>query len=117
MSKEVIFLPVRYSGLAQLVEHLTVNQAVGGSNPSPGGIGSNPIWYLLMEGVRLVEGAVLKTVGCKSLGGSIPSPSDTKTHGVVVTREASVLEFRVRVLWVCKNKTNTINSFREEIRG
>lgn len=28
-----------------------------------------------MEVVRLVEGAVLKTVGCNSLGGSIPSAS------------------------------------------
>jgi hypothetical protein len=28
-----------------------------------------------MEGIRIGEEAVLKTVGCKSLGGSSPSPS------------------------------------------
>ena len=30
------------------------------------------------EGIRLDEDAVLKTVGCKSLGGSSPSPSACK---------------------------------------
>ena len=35
----------------------------------------NSFTLRLMEVVRLVEGAVLKTVGCKSFGGSIPSAS------------------------------------------
>ena len=39
-----------------------------------------------MEGIRIGEEAVLKTVGCKSLGGSSPSPSATiKKSGGTLT--------------------------------
>ena len=50
------------------------------SGPDPGDVGSIPAPTansINEEGVRLVEEAVLKTVGRNRLGGSIPSPSAT----------------------------------------
>ena len=57
--------------LSSAVEHLPYKQAVAGSIPAATIAREGEC----EEGVRLVEDAVLKTVGCKSLTGSIPVPS------------------------------------------
>lgn len=52
--------------IAQLEEHLVVVQGV---------TGSIPVSHPNTEGARMDEDTDLKSAGCKSLGGSIPSSS------------------------------------------